>query len=303
MPGVFYDPISRKKFLGVASGLVGGLVAGRRTEAADETPESDDTASNSARIALLSDTHIPADASNEYRGFRPVDNLKKVVPQVVQSKPDAAILNGDAARLTGEHNDYVALKALLQPAAEEAPIHIGLGNHDDRKNFFQVFDQPTSGESLVSGKHVSTFESAGTRFVVLDSLLYVDKVAGLLGKSQRTWLAKFLAGSDDRPIVFFVHHSLGDGDGDLLDFQRAFEIMKPYRQVKAIFYGHSHRYHIEQKDHIFLVNQPAIGYNFADSQPVGWLDAHFTQNSVAMKLNAIGGNVNGDQKTTVLDWD
>jgi len=167
MPGIFHTPMSRKRFFGTSTAIVGGLLAANRRVLADDAP-------GTAHLALLSDTHIPADATNEYRGFRPVDNLQKVVPQVVASKPQAAILNGDAARLTGEHEDYVALKSLLQPIASSAPIHIGLGNHDDRKNFFQVFKQKEDDEALVNGKHVSIFELAGTRFVVLDSLLYVE---------------------------------------------------------------------------------------------------------------------------------
>ncbi len=294
MPGVFHTPINRKRFLQTSSAITGSLLAStHRANASD---------ADQAHIALFSDTHTPADASNEYRGFRPVENLKQIVPAVVATKPQAAIINGDAARLTGEHEDYVALKGLLAPLAEQAPVHIGLGNHDDRKNFFQVFQQRETSKADVNGKHVSLFEIGGTRFVVLDSLLYVNKVAGLLGKAQRNWLSKFLKEEDDRPVVFFVHHSLGDGDGDLLDFERVFQMMKPHRKVKAIFYGHSHVYKVDQRDHIYLVNQPAIGYNFNDSQPVGWLDAVFTPTGVDMTLNAIGGNSSDNGKTTNLKW-
>ncbi len=293
MPGIFHLPMSRKNFLGSSAAIVGGLLVG-------QVSADDDT--QAARLALLSDTHIPADPTNEYRRFKPVENLKKIVPQVVASQPQAAILNGDAARLTGEVEDYTVLKTLLQPIAEIAPLHIGLGNHDDRAKFFRVFPQTGNAKSVVNGKHVSVFELAGTRFVVLDSLLYVDKAAGLLGKGQRDWVKSFLDQPDDRPIVFFVHHSLGDGDGDLLDFDRVFELMVPHRKVKAIFYGHSHRYHVEQRQHIYLVNQPAIGYNFADQQPVGWLDATFTPTGVQLVLNAIGGNVAKDREATKLDW-
>ena len=55
----------------------------------------------------------------------------------------------------------------------------------------------------------------------------MDKVAGLLGQDQRAWLEQFLKEADDRPIVFFVHHTLGEGDGDLLDTDRFFQILKP----------------------------------------------------------------------------
>lgn len=295
MPGIFYTPISRKRFLGGSAALLGSLLAGQRHTLGAEEPQT-------AHLALLSDTHLPADSTNEYRGFRPVENLRKVVPDLVAAKPQAAILNGDAARLTGEYEDYLALKGLLQPLAEQAPIHIGMGNHDDRKNFFRVFKQKQNEPALVNGKHVSVFELGGTRFVVLDSLLYVNQVAGLLGQAQRKWLTDFLVQADDRPIVFFFHHTLGDGDGDLLDFERVYRIMKPYRQVKAIFYGHSHAYSVAQRDHIYLINQPATGYNFSDAQPVGWLDAKFTPQGVGLTLHAIGGNLEENGQTKQIEW-
>jgi 3',5'-cyclic AMP phosphodiesterase CpdA len=257
--------------------------------------------STEAHLALLSDTHIPADPTNEYRGFRPVDNLRQVVPQVISADPQAVIVNGDAARLEGLKEDYDSLKDLLTPIASRAPIYIGLGNHDDRRNFFGVFAD-AAGDEKVSGKHVAVFERGPVRFIVLDSLLYVDKVAGLLGKAQRDWLAGFLESSDDRPHVLFVHHTLGDGDGDLLDVDRLFKNISQHKKVKALFYGHSHRYAQERRGHIHLINLPAVGYNFNDSQPVGWVDARFSRQGVSMVLRAVGGNRLGDGKTTTIEW-
>lgn len=294
MAGIFDTPMSRKQFLATSAALAGAWAVPLGHAAAQREQEP-------ARLALLSDTHIPAVASNGYRGFVPADNLKLVVEQVVASQAQASILNGDAARLVGEREDYVILKELLQPVADKIPVHIGMGNHDDRRNFLLEFPQDDRDE-LVRDKHVSMFDLAGTRFVVLDSLLYVNKVAGLLGQQQRAWLEEMLEGPDDRPIVFFVHHSLGDGDGDLLDFDRVFQIMQPHRKVKAIFYGHSHRYHVEQREHIYLINQPAIGYNFNDAQPVGWLDASFTPTGVDLTLKAVGGNRENDGATTSVVW-
>lgn len=295
MPGLFYEPISRKTFLSAAAQLMGAAALPRLAAAADESADK-------ARVALLSDTHLPADATNEYRGFRPVEQLQRIVPDVVAAQPESVIINGDAARLVGLREDYEALKELLTPIAAQAPIHIGLGNHDDRANFFKVFSTQATDKTLVANKHVSVFDAGPTRFIVLDSLLYVNKVAGLLGKSQRTWLSEFLATSDDRPHVFFVHHTLGDGDGDLLDVERVFDILQPHRKVKAVFYGHSHRYAVEQRGHIQLINLPAVAYNFSDDQPVGWVEATFSKSGVEMLLHATGGNLAGDGETTSVSW-
>ena len=140
---------------------------------------------------------MPATATE---AFVPVENLSKVVPQVVASGPELVMVNGDAARLKGMREDYVALKELLAPVAKSAPVCIGLGNHDDRRNFLGVFEDAAT--KSVGGKHVTVIDRGPVRFLVLDSLLYVDKVAGLLGKAQRNWLASFLESSDDRPHIF-----------------------------------------------------------------------------------------------------
>jgi 3',5'-cyclic AMP phosphodiesterase CpdA len=299
MPGLFYEPIDRKTFLGAATRVA---TAGVLTQIADSSLAADASATE-AHIALLSDTHIPADSNNEYRSFRPVDNLRRIVPQVAAARPEAVIVNGDAARLRGLPEDYTSLKELLAPIAAQVPIYIGLGNHDDRRNFFDVFSEAGKENASVGGKHVTVLESGPLRFIVLDSLLYVDKVAGLLGKAQRAWLAKFLENSDDRPHVLIVHHTLGDGDGDLLDVDRLFTIISQHRKVKAVFYGHSHRYAQDRRGHIQLINLPAVGYNFHDSQPVGWVDARFSREGVSMILHAIGGNRDGDGKTTSIAWE
>ena len=66
---------------------------------------------------MLSDTHIPADQDEQYRGFRPVANLKKVVPRLLEHAPDGALISGDIARLVGAREDYDVVKALLEPLA------------------------------------------------------------------------------------------------------------------------------------------------------------------------------------------
>lgn len=295
MPGIYYESMNRKQFLTSTLGAMGALTL-------SQVVRAEETSKKSFRVAVLSDTHTPADKTDEYRGFLPHENLETIVPQVIASECECAILNGDAARLTGELADYEALKGLLKPVAEKMPVYIGLGNHDHRKNFHQVIGKMPDLDQEVSGKHTLVIESNVVRIVVLDSLLYVNKVAGLVGKAQRAWLAEFLEASDDRPIVFFVHHSLGDNDGELLDVDRLFQVIQPYPQVKAIFYGHSHRYHFHERAGVQLVNLPAIGYNFSDNEPVGWIDAEFTTKGVAMKLRATGGNLAGDGKTTTLNW-
>jgi 3',5'-cyclic-AMP phosphodiesterase len=299
MPGIFHRPVDRRRFLLASTKALAGAVLIREwnLSAGGVSPEGE-----AVRFALLSDTHVPADPKNEYRKFNPCENLKTVVRQVAESQPEGVLLNGDAARLTGELADYEAVKQLLAPLAEKTPIYIDLGNHDHRDNFFKVFDHPSGGRQKVASKHVLVVERPVVRLILLDSLLYVNQSAGFLGKAQREWLAGYLESSDARPTVIFVHHTLGDGDGDLLDADRFFQVIRPHKKVKAVIYGHSHKYAFSQDEGIHLINIPAVGYNFSDNEPVGWVDAVFASKGLDLKLHAIGGNREADGKSRSLSW-
>jgi 3',5'-cyclic AMP phosphodiesterase CpdA len=297
MPGLLYQPIDRRAFLKFsACGAAATVISGCRTTNSSSHPARD------LQLALLSDTHIPADRVNGHRGFNPWGNLRRIVPNVALSRPQGVILNGDAARLEGKPGDYEELKALLEPAASVAPVYIGLGNHDDRKNFLQTFTAPAGARQPVDAKHVFVLEHDAVRIVMLDSLLYVNQTAGLLGRNQRQWLLDYLPRHADRPLVLFVHHTLKDGDGDLLDADRLFEILRPHRHVRAIFYGHSHVWEISERQHLKLINLPAVGYNFRDQDPVGWVDARFDPAGVQLTLHAIAGNLAQDRQVVRLRW-
>lgn len=293
MPGLFHQPLDRRHFLrsvvlgGATILSMGGRVLGGEGE---------------LHVALLSDTHVPGDKLNEYRGFRPWDNLKLVVPQVVEARPEWVLISGDVARLEGLPEDYVEVKGLLGPLAGEVPVVMGLGNHDDRGNFFAAFGERAGEGQEVEGKHVTVIEHELVRVVMLDSLLYVNKTAGLLGREQRRWLEGWLPGATDRPVVIFVHHTLGDGDGELLDVQRFFEIVRPHKQVKAVFYGHSHVWERGEREGVQLINLPAVGYNFSDQQPVGWTEAWFGKGGVRLKVHAFGGNREFDGQEVEVKW-
>lgn len=296
MPGIFYRPVNRRLFISRTAKV---LAASALTASCVSQAQ---TSQRSLRLALISDTHVAADPKNENRKFLPWDNLKFSISQILDVRPDAVIHDGDVARLTGELDDYAAVQKLLAPLAEQAPIFLALGNHDNRENFLKVFSASTPETQKVPDKHVLVIERPALRVILLDSLLYVNKVAGHLGKSQREWLDSYLARCDSRPTALFVHHTLGDADGELLDAEGLFRIVRPYRKVKAIFYGHSHQYTYGTDHGIHLVNLPAVGYNFVDREPVGWVDARFGRDGVDLTLRAIGGNQDQDGQTKSLSW-
>jgi len=295
MPHVVDNRMNRRQLLKAGLAFAGVSVLG----SCRSRPEP---VTQDAPWAFLSDLHIPADAENNYRGFYPYRNLEKVLPQVASSRPKGLVITGDLARLTGQVGDYENLKELLTPVAEERPIYLAMGNHDDRANFRRVFDKPASDGQPMKDKHVMAVDAGCVRFLILDSLMQTDNTAGLLGKAQRTWLEGYLRSADDTPTILFVHHSFGDGDGDLLDAPRLFDLVKPVKKVKAIIYGHSHEYGFSKLEGIHLINLPATAYAFGNAQPVGWVQARLTAKAGDFTLHAIAANTQIDGQTTTLRW-
>jgi 3',5'-cyclic AMP phosphodiesterase CpdA len=183
------------------------------------------------------------------------------------------------------------------------PVGLCLGNHDDRENFNAAFGAPEAKHSQqLKNKNVLVVEAAPVRFVLLDSLIVANETPGFLGKAQRTWLDKYLESSGPTPTLLFVHHTLDDEDGSLLDSDRLLRIAAKHRNVKAIVYGHSHRYAYDTFEGVHLVNLPAVGYNFNEKQPIGWVDARLTTDGAEVTLHVLGGYAAEDGRTRTLSW-
>jgi Icc protein len=298
MAEIFFRPMNRRTFIQTGLAAFGTLItlnSGCSTGLVKQGEEQ-------THLAFLADTHIPEDVENNYRGFYPYQNLQKVVPDIISASPDGVLIAGDLARLTGQPGDYTNLKKLIEPVAEKTPVFMGLGNHDNRENFLKAFDESPGEKPAVRGKYVTIVEKAPVRLIMLDSLLYTNKAPGLLGKAQRQWLENYLKESDETPVILCFHHTLSDGDGDLLDVPRLFSMIAPIRKVKAIVYGHSHVYGYSEFEGVHLINLPAVGYNFSDSDPVGWVEARLTKQGGDFMLHAVAGNQGKDGSLTKLTW-
>ena len=297
MAEVCCKSMDRRNFIRASVGALAGLI-GVRTENAFGSGK----AQKETKWAFLADTHIPEDISDNYRGFYPYQNLQKTIPQILSVRPDGVAIAGDLARLEGKVGDYANLKKLLDPIAEKTQIFMTLGNHDNRENFLGLFKNTPGEKQPVGGKHVLVVKWPSIRLIILDSLFYVNKAPGLLGKAQRQWLKDYLLRCDDTPTILCFHHTLGDNDGDLLDVLRLFDLIKPVRKVKAVLYGHSHEYGYSEFEGIHLINLPAMGYNFSDTEPVGWVEARLTAKGGDFTLHVVAGNKDKDGCVTNLTW-
>ena len=285
--------LSRRQLLTMGLAAAGGVVTLQPRQALSETH------TDTTRLAFLSDTHVHASPKHRFRGFYTYQNLQRTVDQIGARMPEGMVITGDIARSKGDPDAYENVKAILAPIARERPIHLAVGNHDDRADFLRAFTGTSDTGTAIKDKYITTAMAGPIRMVLLDTLLYVNMFPGMLGKLQRIWLETYLRMSDNTPTILFFHHT---PRADLLDMRRLFEIISPARKVKALVFGHSHKYEFSELDGIHLINLPAVGYNFTGSQPVGWVEARLSSHAGEFILHAIGGNKRQHGAVRFLRW-
>jgi len=285
--------LNRRQLLTMGLAAAGGVVTLQPQQALSAT------STDLTRWAFLSDTHVAADPKHRFRGFYTYQNLQKVVDQIGSRMPEGMVITGDLARSKGDPDAYENIKSLLAPISQERPVHLAIGNHDNREDFLRAFTGSPDTGTAIKDKYITTAMAGPIRMVLLDTLLYVNMFPGMLGKLQRIWLETYLRMSDNTPTILFFHHT---PRADLLDMRRLFDIISPARKVKALVFGHSHKYEFSELDGIHLINLPATGYNFTGSQPVGWVEARMTAHAGEFILHAVGGNQRQHGTVRFLQW-
>jgi 3',5'-cyclic AMP phosphodiesterase CpdA len=282
-------PFDRRRFLGAA---LAGVAAGF-AQAADATDPH--------TWALLADPHIHADPKSVSRGSCMGDRLAAAVKEVLAlpQRPAAALVNGDLALKVGFPADYRTFAAVVGPLRRAGmPLHLTLGNHDDRDTFRATLPDAKRPETPVADKYVGVVNAGRTRFILLDSLVIIDKPPGEYGPAQLAWLAKTLDAEPKAPTVVFGHH---DPSG-LTDEMAFIDVIAPRRQVKAYVFGHTHSWQVARhKSGIHLVNLPAVSYPFAKGEALGWALLTLKESGATVVLRAADGH-KLDRQTHELAW-
>lgn len=290
---------SRRRFLKVV-GMGAGWLAIRPATANDANPNL---------IALLSDTHIPDAPKVMDHNFNMTERLRQVVREVagLEHKPSCAVICGDLAWKTGTRGDYMRLTTeLAQLQAAGIPLHMALGNHDNRAEFLAGVIAAPPKARPVDGKHVIIVELLCADLVLLDSLEPKHGSGGECGAAQLRWLGEALDRNREKPAVVFVHHNpqwqRSANAITLSDTTGLWDVLKPRTRVKALFFGHTHVWKVEKKDDIHLVNLPAVGYPFKDSEVTGWVDAKLTDRGMTMTMHSLEPKHALHMKATELIW-
>ena len=195
-------------------------------------------------LAQMSDLHLcakPLQGTVYTGGF-----FKKAVASVLafSPRPDAVVLTGDLVE-RGSVDEYLQLRAALAPLSAVMPVHLQVGNHDDRAALRAVF-------GVVAGEQASPFhqyavEVGQGRLVVCDTV-EPGHAWGSLCAERLDWLDRTLAQAPDRPTVVAFHHppfATGIGFMDRLGLRSGADecaaILARHQQVQRVICGHVHR--------------------------------------------------------------
>ena len=286
---VYLPPLSRRRFLSASFSAAAALALGQGCASPKIKRDRNS-------VALLSDIHIAADPLKIERHVNMTNNLTTVTEEVLAwpQPPRMAFINGDLAFNAGEKADYATVMGLVRPLREAGvPIHLGMGNHDNRENFWKVLGSDKSVQPRLPGRQASIVRTENANWFLLDSLIQTLTTPGRLGAEQRAWLTEALDANADKPALIMIHHQPGPlfttlKAGGLEDAPELFAILRPRRQVKAWFFGHTHRWEVSQDESgIHLINLPPVAYLFEQGRPNGWVHAQVQDNGAKLELRCL----------------
>lgn len=297
---IYLPPISRRQFL--KQSLAAAAAA---TLAGCAAPA---TAKGEQGWALLSDIHIAADPHRIERGVNMTLNLRQAVQEVVDwpDRPATALVSGDLAFNSGETADYAAVVRLLEPVrAAGMPVYLTLGNHDHREHFWGTDAPDKRTVPRVSERQIMVVRSPAANWFVLDSLVRTLYTPGQLGPMQRAWLASALDRHRGKPAIVVVHHNprFGSDPHALEDTEQLLAVLRPRPHVKALVFGHTHRWNVSQdKSGLHLVNLPPTAYVFQAGRPSGWVYAALQPEGMRLELRCLDRTRDDHGQVAELTW-
>ena len=297
---IIFPPITRRQFVKSSIILSGTTLLNSRTVAV--AADSNRISLEPNRVALLADTHISADPDLVYPGTKwpgsPVKDgehesvnvsqaLETAVKNVLALDPLPAhlIVNGDCALSNGKNAEYKQFLGLVEPIrAAGITVHVTIGNHDNRENLWKLI--PFLKQEEI-GLQAGLIELPHANLILLDS-----GKKGTLGDKQLNWLAKQLDERTNMPTLIFGHYNPYPNRGvrpiqGMRDGASLLKILAKRKHAKAYIYGHTHEWQHDQRDHLHLINQPAVSYYFGKGHAHGWVDMKLTETSAELELNCI----------------
>jgi 3',5'-cyclic-AMP phosphodiesterase len=298
---IHLPPISRRQFL--VRSLLGSAALGLSPELLAATKRTDPNS-----WALLSDTHLAADPALVARGINMTDHFRQASRELLAlpKRPAGVFITGDCAYNSGQLADYAHVTELLEPIrTDQMPIHLALGNHDNRERFWEALQQEKAAKRPLTDRQVALINTPRANWFVLDSLDKTLATPGLLGQEQLDWLAGALDANRSKPALVLIHHNPGTmaNVGGLKDTEALYSVIRPRKQVKAYIFGHTHVWKVMQDPSgIHLVNLPPVAYVFRDGDPAGWVHATLERKGMRLEFRCLDTAHKAHAEVVKLRW-
>ena len=154
------------------------------------------------KIIQITDIHLTTEGKS-ILGRDPNLNFQNVLNHINENQYDAEviIITGDLSDW-GETSDYLRLKNIIEK--NKIPIHLCIGNHDDRANFLSVF--PTLSDKNGFIQNVVKLSKGSA--ILLDTW-GPETHAGHFCMKRKDWLRETL-NTVDEDVFLFLHHNIVD---------------------------------------------------------------------------------------------
>jgi Icc protein len=90
--------------------------------------------------------------------------------------------------------------------------------------------------------------------------------------------------------------------GGLLDTQELFDLLVPRKHVKAVFYGHVHKWEHQVRDGLHVVGLAPVGYVFTEGDPSGWAEVRLRKGGAAAELRSLDPAHPAHGQVRELEW-
>jgi len=297
--------VSRRRFLGGALATSASLLAVRKMSAAEPPAEA-------KRYVLMSDTHVNADpkklGGREQTNM--FDNLLAASKQTValDPKPAAVIMHGDEGFLYGAPGEYVTVAKAIAPITNAGiPVHMAMGNHDNRSSLWKQFPPKYKEDKRVPGRHISVIETPFANWYVIDTLGIINASGGKMGKKQVDYILKEIDAHKDKPAIVSSHHQpweakWSDIAQGILDGERFTKEIVKRRNVKVWFHGHLHLWRVQKMDDLPVIGLPALGWQLQKGQTQAYVIADLAKSGIKLQVQCLKTDHPRHDKMVDLKW-
>lgn len=191
-------------------------------------------------IAQITDIHLGFEPGNPFELNRRRLHRTLSALLALDPAPDLLLVSGDLTDL-GDVDAYRHLRRSLRKCP--FPVHLGLGNHDLRAGFLDVFPETGTADGFVQ----YAIEAGPVRILMLDTL-EEGRHGGAFCETRAGWLDQRLGEAPDRPTIIVLHHppvatgiewmSAGPREAWV---ERLTAVVSRHDHVVAALTGHIHR--------------------------------------------------------------